>query len=98
MFDSAAWFEHSKEVDAPGARVIRTVNQTVLVPAVLLLKGFDRIYCGILGSTVKFIGTRRLSLPILWEKSSNKELMDHGIPRDRGGGTLGECGYFLYSL
>jgi len=44
VLDAAAWFEHSKEAEsAPGARVIRTVNQAVLVPSVLLLKGFDRI-------------------------------------------------------
>jgi 5-methylcytosine-specific restriction endonuclease McrA len=93
VLDAAAWFEHSKEAEsAPGARVIRTVNQAVLVPSVLLLKGFDRI----LLQDLKFNRQNLLErddyrCQYCGKSLPNKELnMDHVIPRDRGGGTSWE--------
>ena len=93
VLDAAAWFEHSKEAEsAPGARVIRTVNQAVLVPSVLVLKGFDRI----LLQDLKFNRQNLLErddyrCQYCGKSLPNKELnMDHVIPRDRGGGTSWE--------
>ena len=93
VLDAEAWFEHSKEVEsAPGARVIRTVNQSVLVPSVLLLKGFDRI----LLQDLKFNRQNLLErddhrCQYCGKNLPHKELnMDHVIPRDRGGGTSWE--------
>ena len=43
-FLTPCWFGFCKESEfEKGARVVRTVNQPVLVPAVLLLRGFDRM-------------------------------------------------------
>jgi 5-methylcytosine-specific restriction endonuclease McrA len=93
VFDSSAWFEHSKDVDSiAGARVVRTVNQSVIVPSVLLLKGFDRI----LLQEMKFNRQNLLErdeyrCQYCGKNLPNKELnMDHVIPRDRGGGTSWE--------
>ena len=93
VFDAASWFEHSKDVESiPGARVVRTVNQSVIVPSVLLLKGFDRI----LLQEMKFNRQNLLerddhSCQYCGKNLPNKELnMDHVIPRDRGGGTSWE--------
>jgi 5-methylcytosine-specific restriction endonuclease McrA len=93
VFDAAAWFEHSKDVESiPGARVVRTVNQSVIVPSVLLLKGFDRI----LLQEMKFNRQNLLErddyrCQYCGKNLPNKELnMDHVIPRDRGGGTSWE--------
>jgi len=99
VFDATAWFEHSKEVEsATGARIIRTVNQTVLVPAVLLLRGFDRI----LLQDIKFNRQNLLErddyrCQYCGKNLPNKELnMDHVIPRDRGGGTPWEKGVIFF--
>ena len=93
VFDSTAWFEHSKDVESTaGARVVRTVNQSVIVPSVLLLKGFDRI----LLQEMKFNRQNLLErddyrCQYCGKNLPNKELnMDHVIPRDRGGGTSWE--------
>jgi len=93
VLDAAAWFEHSKEVEStPGARVIRTVNQAVLVPAVLLLKGFDRILLQDIKYNRQNLLERDDHRCQYWGKNlPHKELnMDHVIPRDRGGGTSWE--------
>ena len=93
VFDAASWFEHSKDVESiAGARVVRTVNQSVIVPSVLLLKGFDRI----LLQEMKFNRQNLLErddyrCQYCGKNLPNKELnMDHVIPRDRGGGTSWE--------
>jgi len=93
VFDSSAWFEHSKDVDSiAGARVVRTVNQSVIVPSVLLLKGFDRI----LLQEMKFNRQNLLErddyrCQYCGKNLPTKELnMDHVVPRDRGGGTSWE--------
>ena len=93
VFDAASWFEHSKDVESiPGARVVRTVNQSVIVPSVLLLKGFDRI----LLQEMKFNRQNLLErddyrCQYCGKNLPTKELnMDHVIPRDRGGGTSWE--------
>jgi len=93
VFDAASWFEYSKDVESiPGARVVRTVNQSVIVPSVLLLKGFDRI----LLQEMKFNRQNLLErddyrCQYCGKNLPTKELnMDHVIPRDRGGGTSWE--------
>ena len=93
VFDAAAWFEFCKESEfEKGARVVRTVNQPVLVPAVLLLRGFDRM----LMQEMKFNRQNLLErddyqCQYCGKSLPNKELnMDHVIPRDRGGGTTWE--------
>ena len=93
VFDSVAWFEHSKDVESiAGARVVRTVNQSVIVPSVLLLKGFDRI----LLQEMKFNRQNLLErddyrCQYCGKNLPTKELnMDHVVPRDRGGGTSWE--------
>ena len=93
VLDAGAWFEHCRESEfAPGARVVRTVNQSVLVPAVLLLRGFDRM----LLQEMKFNRQNLLErddyrCQYCGKNLPNKELnMDHVIPRDRGGGTSWE--------
>ena len=93
VFDAASWFEHSKDVESiPGARVVRTVNQSVIVPSVLLLKGFDRI----LLQEMKFNRQNLLErddyrCQYCGKNLPTKELnMDHVVPRDRGGGTSWE--------
>ena len=93
VFDAAAWSEHSKDVESiPGARVVRTVNQSVIVPSVLLLKGFDRI----LLQEMKFNRQNLLERDDYRCQYCGKNLpnkgvnMDHVIPRDRGGGTSWE--------
>ena len=93
VFDSTAWFEHSKDVESiAGARVVRTVNQSVIVPSVLLLKGFDRI----LLQEMKFNRQNLLErddyrCQYCGKNLPTKELnMDHVVPRDRGGGTSWE--------
>ena len=71
---------------------VRTVNQPVLVPAVLLLRGFDRM----LMQEMKFNRQNLLErddyqCQYCGKSLPNKELnMDHVIPRDRGGGTTWE--------
>ena len=93
VLDAGAWFEHCRESEfAPGARVVRTVNQSVLVPAVLLLRGFDRM----LLQEMKFNRQNLLErddhrCQYCGKNLPSKELnMDHVIPRDRGGGTSWE--------
>ena len=87
VLDAGAWFEHCRESEfAPGARVVRTVNQSVLVPAVLLLRGFDRM----LLQEMKFNRQNLLErdnhrCQYCGKNLPSKELnMDHVIPRDRG--------------
>ena len=44
MFDGESWFAHCREMEhEPGARVVRTVSQKVIVPSVLLLRNYDRM-------------------------------------------------------
>ena len=90
VLDAGAWFEHCRESEfATGARVVRTVNQSVLVPAVLLLRDFDRM----LLQEMKFNRQNLLErddyrCQYCGKNLPNKELnMDHVTPRDRGGET-----------
>ena len=93
VFDGAGWFEFSKDLEAgPGSRVIRTVNQQVVVPTVLLLRGYDRM----LMQEMKFNRQNLLErddyrCQYCGKNLPAKELnMDHVVPRDRGGGTTWE--------
>jgi 5-methylcytosine-specific restriction endonuclease McrA len=93
MFDSEAWFSYCKDLeDCPGARVIHTVNQKVLVPSVLILRSYDRM----LMQEMKFNRQNLLErdeykCQYCGQSRPVKELnMDHVIPRDRGGGTSWE--------
>jgi len=93
VFDSGAWFEHCRGTEfVPGARVVHTVSQPVLVPGVLLLRGYDRM----LLQEMKFNRQNLLErddyrCQYCGKNLPNKELnMDHVIPRDRGGGTSWE--------
>ena len=93
MFDSEAWFSYCKDLeDCPGARVIHTVNQKVLVPSVLILRSYDRM----LMQEMKFNRQNLLErdeykCQYCGKSRPAKELnMDHVIPRDRGGGTSWE--------
>lgn len=93
VFDSATWFEHCRECElVEGARVVHTVSQPVLVPGVLLLRGYDRM----LLQEMKFNRQNLLErddyrCQYCGKNLPNKELnMDHVIPRDRGGGTSWE--------
>ncbi len=93
MFDAEGWFAFCKEDPAPeGVRVIHTVNRTVRVPSVLLLRRYDRM----LMREMKF------NRQNLFERDGYrcqycggsfgpKELnMDHVVPRDKGGPTTWE--------
>ena len=93
VFDSHAWFEHCRENELGGSiRVVHTVSQSVLVPSVLLLRGYDRM----LLQEMKFNRQNLLErddyrCQYCGKNLPNKELnMDHVIPRDRGGGTSWE--------
>ena len=93
VFDGAGWFEFSKDLEAgPGSRVIRTVNQQVVVPTVLLLRGYDRM----LMQEMKFNRQNLLErddyrCQYCGKNLPAKELnMGHVVPRDRGGGTTWE--------
>ena len=93
VFSSSSWFEFCRDVNSvKGARIIHTVNQSVIVPSVLLLRGYDRI----------LLQEMKFNRQNLFERDdfrcqycgktfSPKELnMDHVLPRDRGGGTSWE--------
>ncbi len=93
VFDSEAWFEHCRENELGGSiRVVNTVSQSVLVPSVLLLRGYDRM----LLQEMKFNRQNLLErddyrCQYCGKNLPNKELnMDHVIPRDRGGKTSWE--------
>ena len=93
VFDAGTWFEHCKDLDSqPGNRVVRTINQQVLVPSVLLLRSYDRM----LMQEMKFNRQNLLErddykCQYCGKKLPTKELnMDHVVPRDRGGGTSWE--------
>ena len=93
VFDGAGWFAFSKDLEtAPGSRVIRTVSQQVVVPTVLLLRGYDRM----LMQEMKFNRQNLLErddfrCQYCGKNFPVKELnMDHVVPRDRGGGTTWE--------
>ena len=93
IFDSGAWFEFCRTVEAlRGRRVIRTVNQTVLVPSVLLLRAYDRI----LLQEMKFNRQNLLErddyrCQYCGKTFAPKQLnMDHVLPKDKGGGTSWE--------
>jgi len=93
MFDGPAWFDFCSDLDeSNGSRVIRTVNQKVLVPSVLILRSYDRM----LMQEIKFNKQNLLerddySCQYCGKKMPVKELnMDHVIPRDRGGNTTWE--------
>ena len=93
VFDAGTWFEHCKNLDSqPGNRVVRTINQQVLVPSVLLLRSYDRM----LMQEMKFNRQNLLErddykCQYCGKKLPTKELnMDHVVPRDRGGGTSWE--------
>ena len=93
VFDGAGWFAFSKDLEtSPGSRVIRTVSQQVVVPTVLLLRGYDRM----LMQEMKFNRQNLLErddfrCQYCGKNFPVKELnMDHVVPRDRGGGTTWE--------
>jgi 5-methylcytosine-specific restriction endonuclease McrA len=93
VFNANTWFEFCKEAEAgKGARIIHTVNQSVIVPSVLLLRTYDRI----LLQEMKFNRQNLLDrddhrCQYCGKTFSAKELnMDHVLPRDRGGGTTWE--------
>ena len=93
VFDGAGWFAFSKDLEtAPGSRVIRTVSQQVVVPTVLILRGYDRM----LMQEMKFNRQNLLErddfrCQYCGKNFPVKELnMDHVVPRDRGGGTTWE--------
>jgi 5-methylcytosine-specific restriction endonuclease McrA len=93
VFDGAGWFAFSKDLEtAPGSRVIRTVSQQVVVPTVLILRGYDRM----LMQEMKFNRQNLLErddfrCQYCGKNFPVKELnMDHVVPRDRGGGTSWE--------
>ena len=93
VFDGAGWFAFSKDLEtALGSRVIRTVSQQVVVPTVLLLRGYDRM----LMQEMKFNRQNLLErddfrCQYCGKNFPVKELnMDHVVPRDRGGGTSWE--------
>ena len=93
VFDGAGWFAFSKDLEtAPGSRVIRTVSQQVVVPTVLILRGYDRM----LMQEMKFNRQNLLErddfrCQYCGKNFPVKELnMDHVVPRDRGGVTSWE--------
>ena len=93
VFDAAKWFEFCKEAEASrGNRIIHTVNQSVIVPSVLLLRTYDRI----LLQEMKFNRQNLLErddyrCQYCGKTFAPKELnMDHVLPKDRGGGTSWE--------
>ncbi|MEC7401553.1 MAG: HNH endonuclease [Verrucomicrobiota bacterium] len=93
VFDGAGWFAFSKDLETgPGSRVIRTVSQQVVVPTVLLLRGYDRM----LMQEMKFNRQNLLErddfrCQYCGKNFPVKELnMDHVVPRDRGGVTTWE--------
>ena len=93
MFDGESWFAHCREMEhEPGARVVRTVSQKVIVPSVLLLRNYDRM----LMQEMKFNRQNLLErdeykCQYCGKNFPPKDLnMDHVIPRDRGGGTSWE--------
>ena len=93
VFDSNAWFEFCRDaVASKGARVIHTVNQSVIVPSVLLLRSYDRI----LLQEMKFNRQNLLErddhrCQYCGKTFAPKELnMDHVLPKDKGGGTSWE--------
>jgi 5-methylcytosine-specific restriction endonuclease McrA len=93
VFDSITWFEFCRSSEgSKGARIVHTVNQSVIVPSVLLLRGYDRI----LLQDMKFNRQNLLErddfrCQYCGKVFAPKELnMDHVLPRDRGGGTSWE--------
>ena len=93
LFDGAGWFAFSKDLEtAPGSRVIRTVSQQVVVPTVLILRGYDRM----LMQEMKFNRQNLLERDDFRCQYCGKNFpvkdlnMDHVVPRDRGGGTSWE--------
>ena len=93
LFDGAGWFAFSKDLETvPGSRVIRTVSQQVVVPTVLILRGYDRM----LMQEMKFNRQNLLERDDFRCQYCGKNLpvkelnMDHVVPRDRGGGTSWE--------
>ena len=93
LFDADAWFAFSAETPpSEGGRLIHTVNQSVRVPSVLLLRKYDRM----------LLREMKFNRQNLFERDGYrcqycgnsfvaKELnMDHVVPRDRGGKTSWE--------
>ena len=93
LFDADAWFAFSAEAPpSEGGRLIHTVNQSVRVPSVLLLRRYDRM----------LLREMKFNRQNLFERDGYrcqycgnsfvaKELnMDHVVPRDRGGKTSWE--------
>ena len=93
LFDADAWFAFSAETPpSEGGRLIHTVNQSVRVPSVLLLRRYDRM----------LLREMKFNRQNLFERDgyrcqycgnsfAAKELnMDHVVPRDRGGKTSWE--------
>ena len=93
LFDADAWFAFSAETPpSEGGRLIHTVNQSVRVPSVLLLRRYDRM----------LLREMKFNRQNLFERDGYrcqycgnsfvaKELnMDHVVPRDRGGKTSWE--------
>jgi len=93
VFDAVAWFEFCRSTEiTKGIRVVHTVNQSVIVPSVLLLRSYDRI----LLQDMKFNRQNLLErddykCQYCGKIFAPRELnMDHVLPKDRGGGTSWE--------
>jgi 5-methylcytosine-specific restriction endonuclease McrA len=93
LFDADAWFSFSTEpTPSAGSRLIHTVNQSVRVPSVLLLRNYDRM----------LLREMKFNRQNLFERDgyrcqycgnsfvAKKLNMDHVVPRDRGGKTSWE--------
>jgi 5-methylcytosine-specific restriction endonuclease McrA len=93
LFDADAWFSFSTEPPpSAGSRLIHTVNQSVRVPSVLLLRNYDRM----------LLREMKFNRQNLFERDgyrcqycgnsfvAKKLNMDHVVPRDRGGKTSWE--------
>ena len=89
-FDLQAGSNSPRIGSGPGSRVIRTVNQQVVVPTVLLLRLTDAD-AGNEVQLTKSLERDDYRCQYCGKNLPAKELnMDHVVPRDRGGGTTWE--------
>ena len=93
IYDADGWFSYSRDrPEHASGRVIHTVSQTVFVPQVLLLRGYDRLPI----QEMKFnrqnlLERDKFRCQYCGTRYSPRELnMDHVVPRDRGGKTIWE--------
>jgi len=93
IYDAAAWFTYSRDrPEHSSGRVIHTVSQTVFVPQVLLLRGYDRLPIQEMKFNRQNLFERdKFRCQYCGTRYSPRELnMDHVVPRDRGGKTIWE--------